>query len=109
MTDGYNTPPASVDGGKGRLTVQNFDRRLFEAICLLLELVILSTLAMAWAEGWRLIDAFCFSVMMLTPVGDVALAPQTAAGKLLFAMFICAGYLLLAWIAKLTWKYLSAD
>lgn len=59
-------------------------------------LLVVATLAAGtifyWrVEGWGILDAFYFSVILLTTVGLGDLAPTTTAGKLFTVFYISAG------------------
>jgi voltage-gated potassium channel Kch len=56
-----------------------------------LGIIALGTIFYSVVEGWRVIDAFYFTVVTLTTVGYGDLSPQTDAGKLFTIAYILVG------------------
>src|SRR5918997_3033698 len=82
----------------------------FRSLALLVVFTLLSgTIFYSTVEGWRVGDAFYFSVTTLTTVGLGDLAPSTTFGKLFTAVYIFAGLGLIAgFINTVTQKPLSS-
>ncbi|WP_050615038.1 potassium channel family protein [Bacillus testis] len=76
-------------------------RRLFYTLVLVL---LSGTLFYHEAEGMTLFDAFYFSIMTITTVGDPHLSPQTVYGKSFTILYVCVGigliFTFIAYLAK---------
>src|ERR687895_1455298 len=78
----------------------------FASLALLAAVAIVSgTGFYSLVEGFRVVDAFYFSVVTLTTVGYGDFAPQTDAGKLFTALYVLVGVgVLLAFITTVAAK-----
>jgi voltage-gated potassium channel len=81
------------------------DRQFVSLALLSLVAIVSGTGFYSIVEGFRLVDAFYFSVVTLTTVGYGDLAPETDAGKLFTAVYALVGIgILLAFITTVAAK-----